>query len=119
MKCHETKYPLHPFIYFITLGTSLGTVISIPTSGVIAGALGWEAVFYIHGGLSIIWCFLWAFFVTDDTQKHPFMSVEEKKFIEDNHAKAKKDPQREAGRCGSCGASIGRKSSCDYCGASQ
>lgn len=34
-------------------------------------------------------------------------------------AKAKKDPQREAGRCGSCGASIGRKSSCDYCGASQ
>ena len=34
-------------------------------------------------------------------------------------AKAKKDPQREAGRCGSCGATIGRKSSCDYCGASQ
>lgn len=34
-------------------------------------------------------------------------------------AKAKRDPQREAGRCGSCGASIGRKSSCDYCGASQ
>ena len=89
------KNSLHPFIYFITLGTSLGTVISIPTSGVIAGALGWEAVFYIHGGLSIIWCFLWAFFVTDDTQKHPFMSDEEKKFIEDNHAKAKKDPAKE------------------------
>jgi len=32
---------------------------------------------------------------------------------------AKKDPQREAKRCGSCGANIGRKSSCDYCGASQ
>jgi len=34
-------------------------------------------------------------------------------------AGAKKDLQREAGRCGSCGATIGRKSSCDYCGASQ
>lgn len=34
-------------------------------------------------------------------------------------ARAKKDLPREAGRCGSCGASIGRKSSCDYCGASQ
>lgn len=34
-------------------------------------------------------------------------------------AKAKKNPPSEAGRCGSCGAVIGRKSSCDYCGASQ
>jgi hypothetical protein len=32
---------------------------------------------------------------------------------------AKKDVPRETGRCKSCGASIGRKSSCDYCGASQ
>lgn len=34
-------------------------------------------------------------------------------------SKAKKDAPREVGRCGSCGATIGRKSSCDYCGASQ
>ena len=32
---------------------------------------------------------------------------------------AKKDVPREVGRCKACGASIGRKSSCDYCGASQ
>lgn len=32
---------------------------------------------------------------------------------------SKKDTPREVGRCNSCGASIGRKSSCDYCGASQ
>jgi hypothetical protein len=32
---------------------------------------------------------------------------------------AKKETPREVGRCKSCGASIGRKSSCDYCGASQ
>ena len=32
---------------------------------------------------------------------------------------AKQEASRETGRCGSCGASIGRKSSCDYCGASQ
>jgi hypothetical protein len=30
-----------------------------------------------------------------------------------------KEQAREVGRCTSCGASIGRKSSCDYCGASQ
>jgi predicted MFS family arabinose efflux permease len=69
-------------------------VISIPTSGIIAGTYGWEAVFYIHGGLAIIWCFLWAVFVTDDTQLHPFMSEEERKFIDENHAKGKKDPAK-------------------------
>lgn len=74
------------------IGTSLGTAISIPTSGVIAGSLGWEAVFYIHGGLAVIWCILWAIFVTDDAASHPFMSEEEKKFIEENHAAAKKTP---------------------------
>jgi hypothetical protein len=31
----------------------------------------------------------------------------------------KQEASRETGRCASCGASIGRKSSCDYCGASQ
>lgn len=34
-------------------------------------------------------------------------------------AGAKKETPREVGRCGSCGATIGRKASCDYCGASQ
>jgi hypothetical protein len=32
--------------------------------------------------------------VTDDAQLHPFMSEEEKKFIEENHAKAKRDPAK-------------------------
>lgn len=31
----------------------------------------------------------------------------------------KQENSREAGRCKACGASIGRKSTCDYCGASQ
>lgn len=32
---------------------------------------------------------------------------------------AKQEASRETGRCASCGASIGRKSTCDYCGGSQ
>jgi predicted MFS family arabinose efflux permease len=67
-------------------------VLSIPTSGIIAGSLGWQAVFYIHGGLAIIWCFLWAFFVVDETKNHPFMSEEEKTFIHDNHARVERKP---------------------------
>lgn len=49
----------------------------------------------------------------------PLPGDEAIKPIRTKAAKAKKDPQREAGRCGSCGATIGRKFSCDYCGASQ
>jgi ACS family sodium-dependent inorganic phosphate cotransporter len=81
-------------------GTSLGTVVAIPTSGVIAANLGWEAVFYIHGGLSIIWCLLWVFCVTDDTSKHPFMSDEEKTLIHENHARVERkvDPTKNDGK---------------------
>jgi ACS family sodium-dependent inorganic phosphate cotransporter len=71
-------------------GTSLGTVLAIPTAGLIAGWLGWEAVFYIHGGLAAIWLFLWAIFVSDEARSHPFISESEKTFIIENHAKQEK-----------------------------
>ena len=71
-------------------GTSLGTVLSIPSSGLLAGWLGWEAVFYIHGGLAAVWCILWVIFVSDEAKSHPFISEEEKDFIVKNHAKQEK-----------------------------
>ena len=52
------------------IGTALGTVISMPTAGLIASALGWPWVFYLHGGLASIWCVLWAIFVTDTPADH-------------------------------------------------
>lgn len=67
-------------------GTSLGTVLSIPSTGLIAGSLGWEWVFYIHGGLALIWCVLWAMFVSDAPDKNKFISEEEKRFISEHHA---------------------------------
>jgi ACS family sodium-dependent inorganic phosphate cotransporter len=71
-------------------GTSLGTVLCIPTAGIIAGMLGWEAVFYIHGGVSAVWLICWAVFVSDDCKKHPFISEAERTFILENHAKKEK-----------------------------
>jgi len=49
----------------------------------------------------------------------PLPGDESIKPVRTKAAGAKQEPAREAGRCKSCGASIGRKSSCDYCGASQ
>lgn len=50
---------------------ALGTVIALPFSGFLANASGWESVFYIQGGLAIIWCILWIFLVYDSPQTHP------------------------------------------------
>jgi predicted MFS family arabinose efflux permease len=50
---------------------ALGTVISLPFSGILADQLGWEAVFYVRGGLAMIWCVLWLVFVYDSPQAHP------------------------------------------------
>lgn len=49
----------------------------------------------------------------------PLPGDESIKPVRTKAAGAKKETPREVGRCKSCGASIGRKSSCDYCGASQ
>ena len=65
-------------------GTSLGTVLSIPTSGLLAGHFGWESVFYVHGGLAVIWLILWAIFISDHPDKNFFVSEDEKKFIADH-----------------------------------
>jgi hypothetical protein len=48
--------------------------------------LGWEAVFYIHGGLASIWLVLWAVLVTDTPNQNRFISDKEKHFIADHRA---------------------------------
>ncbi len=54
-----------------------------------------------------------------DLIETPLPGDESIKPVRTKAAGAKKEAPREVGRCKSCGASIGRKSSCDYCGASQ
>ncbi|XP_038222637.1 sialin [Zerene cesonia] len=62
-------------------GTSLGTVISMLMAGVLTATLGWESVFYVMGGLSAIWCFLWIILVKDSPAEQPLISQEERDLI--------------------------------------
>ncbi|XP_063700398.1 sialin [Culicoides brevitarsis] len=62
-------------------GTALGTVISMFLAGIIAGTLGWEAVFYVMGGLASIWLFLWVWLIQDTPAKQALMSQEERDMI--------------------------------------
>ncbi len=42
------------FVSFTYAGSSFGTVISMPLSGYLCDALGWESVFYVFGALGLV-----------------------------------------------------------------
>ena len=48
-------------------------------------------MFYVHGGLSCVWCLLWLGLATDTPRQHRFISEEERKLILDSHQDSSKD----------------------------
>ncbi|PNF27742.1 hypothetical protein B7P43_G12798 [Cryptotermes secundus] len=62
-------------------GTAVGTVLSLLFTGLIVQYINWEAVFYIMGGLSSIWCVLWWLLMTDSPRINPYISEEERDYI--------------------------------------
>lgn len=77
------------FIVSCLIGMSLGTVIALPFSGILAQELGWESVFYVQGGLGGIWCVLWIFLVYDSPQDHPRIHPDELElFVSSSDSKA-------------------------------
>jgi ACS family sodium-dependent inorganic phosphate cotransporter len=69
------------FVFHISTGTAIGTVLSLLFTGLIVQYINWEAVFYIMGGLSSIWCVLWWFLMTDSPRTNPYISDEERDYI--------------------------------------
>lgn len=72
---------------------AVGTVISLPISGLLAGALGWEAVFYVEGGLALMWCILWVFLAYDSPQDHPRIHPKELELFKRSMPANKEDDQ--------------------------
>ncbi|KAK5641112.1 hypothetical protein RI129_009659 [Pyrocoelia pectoralis] len=64
-------------------GAQMGNVIGNAASGVIIDSTGsWESVFYVFGGIGVIWFIFWVFLCYSEPNSHPFISDEEKKFLE-------------------------------------
>ena len=63
---------------------TLGTLITLPLSGFLASDFGWESVFYVQGGLSIVWYALWLILVYDSPSDHPRIAAREKFFIQES-----------------------------------
>ena len=62
-------------------GASIGTLIIFTLAGYIADNMGWEAVFYVTGSLSLFWVVFWFLLVADTPDQHPRISQEEKLYI--------------------------------------
>ncbi|KAM9315934.1 sialin [Gastrophryne carolinensis] len=62
-------------------GAQLGTVVSLPLSGLICYYLDWVYVFYIFGSLGVLWFIMWLCFVSDDPQSHRTISDTEREYI--------------------------------------
>ncbi|XP_004696361.1 sialin isoform X1 [Echinops telfairi] len=62
-------------------GAQLGTVISLPLSGMICFYMDWAYVFYISGIVGIFWFVLWIWLVSDAPETHRTISHSEKEYI--------------------------------------
>uniref|UniRef100_A0A2K5NAM6 Sialin n=1 Tax=Cercocebus atys TaxID=9531 RepID=A0A2K5NAM6_CERAT len=62
-------------------GAQLGTVISLPLSGIICYYMNWTYVFYFFGTIGIFWFLLWIWLVSDTPQKHKRITHCEKEYI--------------------------------------
>ena len=54
---------------FVYTGSTLGTILSMPLTGLICDYLGWEAAFYIFGSIGIVWFLFWSILVYDTPEK--------------------------------------------------
>ena len=58
-------------------GGTFGVIVAMPLSGVIVERLGWEAVFYVFGALSLLWGLLWFLFARESPDQMTWINSDE------------------------------------------
>lgn len=54
----------------------------MPVCGYLIAHYGWESVFYVTGGIGLVWSVAWFFLVYDSPAQHPRITQEERAEIE-------------------------------------
>ncbi|XP_069674254.1 vesicular glutamate transporter 2-like [Periplaneta americana] len=65
-------------------GSYVGTVVSLPVSGILAEEIGWPSVFYVFGTIGIIWFIIWWIIVKSGPEEDPKISPQELKYIQES-----------------------------------
>lgn len=70
------------FFFMLYKGSSIGNAVTYIMCGYLIAAFGWESVFYVSGGLGLVWYICWVLLVYDTPAKHPTISIRERLYIE-------------------------------------
>ncbi|XP_063913981.1 sialin-like [Zophobas morio] len=62
-------------------GCYFGTVLAMTASAYLAETLGWPSIFYVFGGISIVWFIIWMWFVSETPAEDPRISKTELNYI--------------------------------------
>lgn len=65
-------------------GAQIGNIAGSYFSGIIMHNGSWDDVFYMFGGIGLIWFALWSILCYSTPNTHPFISDSEKKFLNQN-----------------------------------
>ncbi|XP_054737160.1 putative inorganic phosphate cotransporter [Anastrepha obliqua] len=65
------------------MASSLGAAITMPVCGFFISIWGWPSVFYLTGGVGLLWSICWFTFVYETPATHPRITSEERREIED------------------------------------
>ncbi|XP_052759327.1 putative inorganic phosphate cotransporter [Galleria mellonella] len=65
-------------------GAQIGNIAGSYFSGLVMHNGSWENVFYLFGGIGLLWFVLWTVLCYSTPNTHPFISDSEKKFLNEN-----------------------------------
>jgi ACS family sodium-dependent inorganic phosphate cotransporter len=65
------------------VASALGAALTYPVCGYLIAFLGWPSVFYISGGITLLWTMAWFYLVYDSPEQHSRISREEKELLKD------------------------------------
>lgn len=68
----------------MSAGSQFGTVITLTASGWLCDSDflgGWPSVFYVFGGVGVLWSIAWYFLAYDTPVQHPRISQQERNYI--------------------------------------
>lgn len=64
-------------------GGQIGTVVGNAVSGTLIDyTQSWESVFYLFGGVGLLWYIIWSLICYSSPAEHPFISDKERTFLE-------------------------------------
>lgn len=68
---------------FVNMGSIFGMVLVSLSLGPVMRVMDWDGVYYLFGGIGVLWYLLWSVLCYNNSREHPFISEAEAKKLND------------------------------------